>query len=240
MRMRRSLPLALGALLAAVPAAAQVQVTKIEEPAVEQSCRVVPDTAAVPTAGQIRERRELQARLDSIGRANGVAAPTGLLLVDVDSARRGKVIFIETNYPQPVVDAATRAVGDYLSTLRAGRAYQALVRVDGEYAAMAPGKRHCAPALANRGELGEMMQRVLARHPQAGTLRTPQVKRAVVRLVVDRTGKVAYVEVDTPTGDANLDPYVQPIAERLRFLPAKLDDVPFDARFRFTLTFNVR
>lgn len=231
----------LGALLGAVPAAAQRGgVDKFEEPEVEQSCRVVPDTAVVPTAGQIRERRELRARLDSIGRANGVAEPAGLLLVDVDSTRQGKVIFIETNYPQPVADAATRAVGEYLRTLQGGRAYQALVRIDGDYAALAPGKRHCAPALANQGELSTMVQRVLARHPEAGTHSTPRAKRAVVRLVVDRAGKVAYVEVDTPTGDPNLDPYLAPIAERLRFLPAKLDDAPFDARFRFTLTFNVR
>ena len=86
-----------------------------------------------------------------------MAAPTGLLLVDVDSARRGKVIFIETNYPQELVNTATRAVGEYLETLPPGRSYQALIRIDGEYPAMAAGKRHCAPTLANRQDLGDMM-----------------------------------------------------------------------------------
>jgi TonB family protein len=213
-----------------------------QTPAVEvaQECKVVPDTAVVPTAGQVRERRELQARLASLGRSNGVATPTGLLLVDVDSTRRGKVIFIETNYPQELVNTATRAVGEYLGTLPPGRSYQALIRIDGEYPAMAAGKRHCPPTLANRQELSDMMQRVLRRYPGAGNLPKPEVKRAVVRMVVNREGAVSYVELERPTGDENLDPYVTAIAERLRFLPAKLDDVAFDTRFRFTLTFNVR
>jgi len=205
---------------------------------VTQECRVVPDTAAVPTPGQIRERRELQARLVALGRSNGVAAPTGLLLVDVDSTRRGKVIFIETNYPQALVNTATRAVGAYLETLPPGKPYQALIRIDGEYPAMAAGKRHCAPTLANLQELSDMMERVRDRYP--GHPPTPEIKRAVVRLVVNREGTVSYVEVERPTGDENLDPYVTAIAERLRFLPAKLDDMAFDTRFRFTLAFNVR
>jgi TonB family protein len=62
----------------------------------------------------------------------------------------------------------------------------------------------------------------------------------VVRLVVNREGTVSYVEVERPTGDENLDPYVTAIAERLRFLPAKLNDMAFDTRFRFTMSFNVR
>lgn len=205
-----------------------------------QECKVVSDTAAVPTAGQVRERRELRARLEALGRSSGVATPTGLLLVDVDSTRQGKVIFIETNYPQELVNTATRAVGEYLETLPPGRPYQALIRIDGDYPAMAPGKRHCAPTLANRDDLGLMMQRVMQRHPQAGKLPQPVVKNAVVRLVVNREGTVSYVEVERPTGDENLDPYVTAIAERLRFVPAKLDDMAYDTRFRFTLTFNVR
>jgi TonB family protein len=207
---------------------------------VTQDCKVLSDTAVVPTAGQVRERRELQARLVALGRRNGVATPTGLLLVDVDSTRRGKVIFIETNYPQELVNTATRAVGAYLETLPPGKSYQALIRINGEYPVMAAGKRHCAPTLANHQDLVDMVQRVLRRYPGAGSLPKPEVKRAVVRLVVNREGTVSYVEVERPTGDENLDPYVTAIAERLRFLPAKLDDMAFDARFRFTLSFNVR
>jgi TonB family protein len=205
-----------------------------------QACRVVADTAVVPTAGQVRERRELQARLAGLGRANGVAEPTGLLLVDVDSTRRGKVIFIETNYPQELVNTATRSVGEYLETLPVGKPYQALIRIDGEYQAMAPGKSHCPPMLENRGLLGQLMQRVMQAHPQSGKLPEPVVKNAVVRLVVNREGVVSYVEVERPTGDEHLDQYLVDIAERLRFAPAKLDGVAYDTRFRFTLTFNVR
>jgi len=233
----RSLSLAAIGFVCLVSGSSIAQAPRFE---VEQDCKVVPDTAVVPTAGQVRERRELRARLDSVGRANGVAAPTGLLLVDVDSTRRGKVFFIETNYSQELVNTATRSVAEYLETLPPGKSYQALIRIDGEYAAMAPGKRHCSPTLANRDQLGEMMQRVLRRYPGAGSLPKPEVKRAVVRLVVNREGTVSYVEVERPTGDENLDPYVTAIAERLRFLPAKLDDLAYDTRFRFTLSFNVR
>jgi TonB family protein len=224
-------------VLAIVPSAARAQPAR-ELPG--QPCSVVPDTAVVPTPKQVQERRELRARLDSIGRANGIAAPAGLLLVDVNAERQGKVIFIDANYPQPVVDAATRSVAEYLSTLPAGKAYQALVRIDGDYPALAPGRRHCPPVLANRDTLSDLMQRVLQRHPDAGRLSAPVARRAVVRLVVSHEGRVSYAEVEQPTGDAAIDPYVETIARSLRFLPARLDGTAYDTRFRFTMTFTVK
>lgn len=232
---RRSL--ALLALAAALPASLPAQNTSRLP---EQPCRVIPDTAVVPTPQQVRERRALRATLDSVARANGVAAPTGILFVDVDSTHHGKVFFIDSNLPKPVSDAATERVAEYLSTLERGRAYQALVRIDGDYAAPAPGKRSCSPVLVNRDTLSALMLRVLEHHPEQGTHDEPIVKRAVVRLVVNRDGGVSYAEVVQPTGDAAIDPYLETIALRLRFLPARLDDVPFDVRFRFSMQFNVR
>ena len=223
--------------LAAIPGALHAQKTPRLP---EQPCRVIPDTAVVPSAQQVREREALRAALDSVARAHGVAAPTGILFVDVDSTRHGKVFFIDSNLPQPASDAATGMVAEYLSTLERGRAYQALVRVDGAYAAPAPGKRNCPPVLANGDTLSALMLRVLDRHPEKGRHDPPVAKRAVVRLVVNRDGGVSYAEVVQPTGDAAIDPYLEDIASRLRFLPARLDDVPYDVRFRFNLQFNVR
>jgi TonB family protein len=225
------------ALAAALPAALHAQKSASRP---EQPCRVIPDTAIVPSAQQVREREELRAALDSVARAHGVAAPAGILFVDADSTRHGKVFFIDSNLPQPASAAATRRVAEYLSTLEPGRAYQALVRIDGAYAAPAPGKRNCTPVLANGDSLSAMMLRVLDRHPESGTRAEPVVKRAVVRLVVNRDGGVSYAEVVQPTGDTAIDPYPEEIARRLRFLPARLDDVPYDVRFRFSLQFNVR
>jgi TonB family protein len=105
---------------------------------------------------------------------------------------------------------------------------------------MTPGRRHCRPELDNPGDLSEMMQTVLEHHPEAGTHDQAVVKRATMRLVVTREGRVAYAEVDRPTGDAAIDPHLEGIAMRLRFNPATLDGQPFDVRFRFNLTFNVR
>jgi TonB family protein len=229
--------LALLVLAAAFPAVLHAQKAPRQP---EQPCRVIPDTAVVPTPPQVREREELRAALDSVGRAHGVAAPTGILFVDVDSTRRGKVFFIDSNLPQPASDAATRRVAEYLSTLQRGRAYQALVRIDGAYAAPAPGKRSCTPVLANGDTLSALMLRVLDRHPEKGRHDEPVAKRAVVRLVVNRDGGVSYAEVVQPTGDPAIDPYLEEIALRLRFLPARLDDVPYDVRFRFSMQFNVR
>jgi TonB family protein len=229
--------LALLALTAALPAALCAQGAPR---APEQPCRVIPDTAVVPTPRQVLEREELRVSLDSVARAHGIAAPTGILFVDIDSTRRGKVFFIDSNLTQPASDAATRRVAEYLSTLEPGRAYQALVRVDGRYAAPAPGKRNCTPVLVNRDTLSALMLRVLDRHPEKGRHDEPVVKRAVVRLVVNRDGGVSYAEVVQPTGDAAIDPYLEAIALRLRFLPARLDDVPYDVRFRFSMQFNVR
>jgi TonB family protein len=164
----------------------------------------------------------------------------GLLMVDVDSTRRGKVLFMDAPLPDSTRRAATALVATYLETLAAGRPYQALIRIDGDYPAMTPGRRHCRPELSNPDVLSEMMQAVLERHPEAGTHDQAVVKRATMRLVVTREGRVAYAEVDRPTGDAFIDPQLEGIAMRLRFNPATLDGQPFDVRFRFNLTFNVR
>ena len=226
-------------LLVATPALAQL-VAMGDTARPRQECKVVPDTAAVPSARQVAERRELRASLDSMARAGGVAQPKGILFVDVDSTRRGRVLFLESNFPDEVAGRLTRRVGDYLSTLPAGRPYQALVRIDGDYPAMAPGKRHCPPVLANPDSLSAMMRRVLSRHPEAGKRTEVAVKRAVLRLVVNREGAVSFVDIDQPTGDPFLDLQVEGIAARLRFLPARLDDMPYDTRFRFNMTFRVK
>lgn len=235
--MRHILPRAatlLGALALAAPhAQAQGQ-------APPERCTVIPDTVPGPTEQQIRERNELRDQIQTVLRAHGQQVG-GLLMVDVDSTRRGKVLFMDTDLPDSTRQTATSLVATYLGTLRAGRAYQALIRIDGEYPAMTPGRRHCRPELANGDTLTMMMHRVLERHPETGRHENqPLVKRATVRLVVTRDGGVAYVEVERPTGDAFIDQNVEAIARRLRFRPATLDGTPFDVRFRFNLTFNIR
>ncbi|HEX6750913.1 MAG TPA: TonB family protein [Longimicrobium sp.] len=223
-------------LRAALPAAASA-VIALPLAAQDGPCRIVPDTVPAPSREQIAERQQLRLSLDSIARRNGVAEPSAILFVDVDSARKGNVVFIDSNLTPGARDAALTRVADYLTTLEAGRAYQALIRLDGEYVAPAPGKRSCSPVLENRGELSDLMQAVIERHP--GKRSQPESKRAIVRLVVNRRGTVSYAEVVQPTGDAFIDQYVQGIAERLRFTPASVDGVPYDVRFRFTMTFNL-
>jgi TonB family protein len=202
-------------------------------------CSVIPDSLPGPTPQAIAERNALRDQIQGLLRAHGASAG-GLLMVDVDSTRRGKVLFMETDMADTTRRAAMAMVAEYLGTLAAGRAYQALIRIDGEYPAMTPGRRHCRPELARPDSLSAMMLAVLERHPEANTRQQPVAKRATVRMVVTREGRVAHVEVETPTGDAFLDPYVEPIAAALRFNPATLDGQPFDVRFRFNLTFNVR
>jgi TonB family protein len=202
-------------------------------------CNVIPDTVPGPTEQQVRERTELRDQIQTVLRAHGQPVG-GLLLVDVDSTRRGKVMFMETEMPDSTRAAAMSLVASYLATLRVGRAYQALIRIDGEYPAMTPGRRHCRPELANPDTMSGMMQAVLERHPEARTHAQAVARRATLRMVVTRGGRVAFVEVERPTGDAFLDQNLEAIALRLRFHPATLDDQPFDVRFRFNLTFNVR
>jgi TonB family protein len=209
-------------------------------PAAGGPCKIVPDTAAVPTAQQVAERQQLRLSLDSIARRNGVPEPSAILFVDVDTTRHGKVVFIDSNLTPEATTAATRRVEEYLTTLEGGRAYQALIRLDADYVAPAPGKRSCNPVLDNPGELSELMQTVLEHHPEAGKHPETASRRATVRLVVNRRGTVSYAEVVQPTGDAFIDRYVQDIARHLRFTPASLDGVPYDVRFRFNMTFNLR
>jgi TonB family protein len=238
--MRKTALLMAGLLAAALPARAlhaqpQAQAMRTER------CSVIGENSAMsgPTDGQVRERTELRDRIQEVLRAHGQPVG-GLLLVDVDGARQGKVMFIDAPLADSTRRAATALVAAHLETLPAGRPYQALVRIDADYPAMTPGRVHCRPELANADSLSAMIQAVLARHPEAGTHAQLVQKRAAVRMVVTREGRVAYVEVDQPTGDAFIDQNVEAIAMRLRFNPATLDGDPFDVRFRFTLTFNVR
>lgn len=202
-------------------------------------CAVIADTVPGPTPRQVQERTELRDQIQAALRAHGQPVG-GLLMVDVDSTRRGKVLFMDAPLPDSTRRAATALVAAYLETLASGRAYQALIRIDGDYPAMTPGRRHCRPELANADSLSAMMQAVLERHPENGRHNQPVAKRATVRMVVTREGRVAYVEVDRPTGDAFIDQNLEAIAMRLRFNPATLDGDPFDVRFRFNMTFNVR
>jgi TonB family protein len=202
-------------------------------------CSVVPDTAAGPTPQQVAERTRLRDQIASALRDRG-AQPAGLLMVDVNAERQGRLLFIESQLPDSARAAALALMGEYLRTLQAGRAYQALIRIDGDYPALTPGRTHCRPELANPDSMSVWMQRVMEHHPQSGRhADAPLVKRVVVRMVVTRSGSVALVEMDTPSGDEMLDANAEAIAARLRFRPATLDGVPFDVRFRFTLTFRI-
>jgi TonB family protein len=202
------------------------------------NCVIVPDTAVVPTPEQVAERQALRLELDSIARAHGTTMPTGILYVDADSMRQGTVRFIESNLSPEAVEAATRRVGDYLTTRETGRPYKSLIRIDQDYQAPAPGRRNCGPRLLSVQLMVDLIQRVLRAYPAARTQAGPMTKRVMVQLLVNRTGSVAYVEVERPTGDQHIDPYVPAIAEQLRFAPAALDGVPYDVLIRLPLNFT--
>jgi TonB family protein len=236
--MRRIASLAVLLLAAAAPKV-DAQTTTPPPTRVAGRCTVIPDSAPAPTPQQVQERNELRDQIQSVLRAHG-QPERGLLLVDVNAERRGKVLFMEADLPDSTRQAATALVASYLETLPSGRPYVALVRIDGEYPAMTGGRQHCRPELANPDSLSGMMQAVLERHPEAGQHEQAVARRAAVRLVVTREGRVAFAEVDQPTGDAFIDQNIEAIAMRLRFNPATLDGDPFDVRFRFSMTFNVR
>jgi hypothetical protein len=218
--------------LSAFPSVAAAQA-----PTPGQGCVVVADTTPVPSPAQVAERQALRLALDSIARAHGTPEPSGILYVDVDSQRQGKLFFIESNLSPEATQAATARVGEYLETLQSGRAYQALIRVGADYVAPAPGKRSCPPRLESN--LGELLRVMMERHPNARRYTEPVPHRAVLRLVVSRTGTVPYAELVQPTGDAWVDGRLPALMEQMRFTPATLDAVPYDVRFRINVTVNV-
>jgi hypothetical protein len=187
--------------LTAAPAGAQSPRARVE-PTPGQLCETLPDTARGPTPGQLAEIRELRGRLIAIGRRHGVTEPHGLLMVDVDSTRRGQLLFIESNYPDRAVRQATDTVAKYLESLPGGRGYQALLRVDGDYPARAPGRRHCRPDLLTIRERQEMLMDAVRRHPDAGRLPAPLRRQALLLLVVTRDGNVGLATLTRATGDA--------------------------------------
>jgi TonB family protein len=241
MQIRRlaAVSLAVPFVFAAAALAQKAPVADTGDPTRFQNCVTIADTARnLPRPGQVHERTALRDTLVMIAHRFGVAEPHGLLFVAVDTGTmRGMVRFLESNLPDTAVQASTRLVERYLSTLTPGRGFQILVRIDGGYPVMAPGKRLCQPADANGKEIHDLMAALIERHPEEGRPKEGESRSAVVRLVVDRDGKVAFVHVERPTGDAFYDQFVEELASRIRFYPARLDGTPFDTRIRYTLTF---
>jgi TonB family protein len=204
-----------------------------------ERCVVVADTVVGPTDGQIRERQQLRQQIAAVFTAHG-AEPRGLLFVDIDTTRTGVVRFLDAELEDSTIQAATQVVREYLRALERQRAYQALIRVDGEYPAVLPGRTRCSPMLESVQVLMDGVSAVAERHPMAGKVTRNVVKHADLLLVVNREGGVSWVQVLQPTGDEFLDRYVEEIAGRLRFLPASLDGTAIDSRTRFRLTFTIR
>jgi TonB family protein len=147
---------------------------------------------------------------------------------------------MHSNYPEPGVAQVTAAVNRYMESLPSGRGYQALIRVDGEYPAILPGRQHCGPVLLNQDERLEMLREVAKHHPERGKLSAPVTRQAVVLLVANREGGVSLAVVARSSGDEYLDRAAEEIGRKLRFAPATLDGVPFDARFRFPVGFQIQ
>ncbi len=202
-------------------------------------CTVIPDTVLGPTDWQIRERQELREKIAASFTAHGAPAE-GLLFVDVDTARVGTVRFLDVELADSTIQSATAVVAEYLRALERGRAYQALIRVDGEYPAVLPGRTRCTPMLESAATMMEGLDAVAQRHPLWGKVTRNIVKHADVLLVVNREGGVSWVQVLQPTGDEHLDPFVESIASQLRFKAVTLDGTPIDSRLRFRLSFTIR
>ena len=239
LRLTRAAVLA-GAAVLVLAVAARAQTPNLSVRAAGQHCTTVADSIKGPTPGQIAERAKLREQIVAIGRRNGVAEPQGLLMVDVDSTRKGKLLFMESNYPAPGVEQVSAAVAEYLRSLPQGRGYQALIRVDGEYPAILPGRQHCTPVLISPQDQITLTQRAVAGHPESGRLAQPVRRHALVLLVSNREGKVSYATVIRSSGDEYLDRAAEEIGRNMRFTPATLDGLPFDARFRFPVSFTIQ
>ena len=230
-RSRAALAVALVACAASAAAAQSAPAAGAEV----RACPVVDDTSRlIPTPQQARERREMRDSLVAVARRHRVTDAQGLLFVSVDSTRRGRALFLDSNLPAPAVQQVTRQVEAYLRALQPGRNYQMLVRVGGGAEPVpAAGKQHCPPRLLNAGEVRSALGDRLAGRPRAEWPHPDSVKQAVLRLVVNREGGVSFVDVDQPSGDAVVDALLPEFAARLRFEPATLDGVPFDVRLRY-------
>lgn len=230
--MRFFRPLALLALLGLLaPAAVAAQAPG--------RCAIVPDSILPPTPQQVREADEMREELRGILQRHG-QAPEGLLMVDVDSTRRGRLLFMDAVIPDTTRAAVLAHVAEYLETLPGGHGYQALIRMDATYPAVAPGKRRCRPDFDNPGEFHQTLGRLMRGHPASGRHVThPLTYPLVLLLVVGRDGHVPYAEVLNPTGDEHVDTHAVEAAKVLRFLPASLDEVPIDVRLRFPITVQI-
>ena len=85
-----------------------------------------------------------------------------------------------------------------------------------------------------------MIGEAVLNHPDRGRLAAPASRQAVVLLVANREGSVSLAVVARSSGDEYLDRAAEEIGRKLRFAPATLDGVPFDARFRVPVRFDIQ
>lgn len=214
-----------------------------------------PDGQTCALAGVPRWASRTDAFLDTeaVSEALGGAAaargspgvPYAILEVSFDSVgERGRNDVLESNLSEAAHDRLTNAVVDDfpLTDDEEFRSGIALVRVEAGEAGGPPNVRvggceSCAPVVANRGEISDLMDRWAARLRARGV---PSGEyRAQVRIFLNEQGRVADRELAEPTGHPQVDAVIEDLAWRFEALPALFNRRPVEVWLSLPVTLTV-
>jgi TonB family protein len=173
--------------------------------------------------------------ITSAVRAAGVAEPKGIVVVDVDSARKPYIHPLDINFPVEVLQSvAPRLLAQAASipgvTLGCNGVYLRLDPLPLPTGARRRDRAEVMPRLANVDEIREVMKSWDRRNRGAAGLTT------IVEGYITRDGYPAHPRVLESSGVLAMDEAALRIFEMLKFHPASIGGVPVDVVVALPIT----
>jgi TonB family protein len=224
-----SIPFALLAITcaAASPAGAQ------QSAALPANCQAVrpderPGEAALDSIRSERAiRGDVEDELRAAAREAGITEPRGIVFAEPPATGTGaaRVWSYRSNVPDALVRSVVARHAQAVAQWSARNGTMNL-RLD-HLGAPDTVTRQCTPVLLNENLLVRELRRITTSESPEGARPVRRVTLHM-RMLVTRDGEVAYASLRRPSIRRDVDRELLQLARRLRFSPAKIEDVPID------------
>ncbi|MDP9349689.1 MAG: energy transducer TonB [Gemmatimonadota bacterium] len=222
-------------LLAVCSAPLRAQETDVEY-ATRQSCSRAKVKPTRPARGAEAVRDSLQAAFKrevlTRAQATGVEHPEGILVFASDGTRsRINVSRHRTNLSDTLLLSLVEHARNTLARWPGRGPARLVVRLDSiplpEKPVGSP-RIECRPMYTNGAQIGRQLQAFVQQQGFVTSLDERPIQTSVY-LIVTRDGEVVHAEIVRASPYGHFDMYVLSIAQQLKFIPARIDDVPIDA-----------
>jgi len=219
-------------LAAAVLLAAPLHAQAPSPAATQSSTPAALPPAAGDSAQALRQRFAAEVMAAA---TEGGAPAAGLVVLAADPATgRTELKLAHATVTEAALAPAVERVRAELKTIAGAGPQLWHVRLDP--AALPPGERTTAPAIANAREVRTLINRFVVQH-FTDIFQGRRGIRVDLQLVVTRDGEVAYARLIRSCGKPAVDAEALRIAPTMRFTPARVGTQPVDAHVDFGLYF---